>query len=68
MAGLCKECSEVSCGQDHRELAGLCKNGGAAMVLCLGCGLIHVDVNGKKLNTVKTLWQLQEEEDGHGAY
>ena len=61
MADFCQECSIDTWGEDTRDMAGLCKNGGAATVLCEGCGLINVDVNGKRLCVLKTPKQLKEE-------
>lgn len=58
MADFCKECSIAHFGQDHKDLANLLKpeeytNDIGALALCECCGLIVVDINGKRMSKDK---------------
>lgn len=52
MADFCKDCSLEIFGEDFRELAGITKledqnKDRYAVVICEGCGIIQVDIEGK---------------------
>lgn len=53
MADFCKDCCIKTFGSDTRDLAGLCKKDECVLVLCEGCGLIWVDIYGKKVEECK---------------
>ena len=47
MAEFCSQCSLEIFGEDHRDLAGLAKEGFVVAVLCEDCGIIYVDEEGR---------------------
>lgn len=48
MADFCQQCSLAIFDEDSRDLANLtASNIGTIIVLCEGCGMVQVDVNGK---------------------
>lgn len=50
MAEFCHDCSIKMFGDDYGDFAKLCGEGMCISVLCEGCGPIHVDRNGKRLD------------------
>lgn len=50
MAEFCKQCSEELFGEDFADFAGICQEGGLAVVICEGCGLTHVNYLGECIN------------------
>jgi hypothetical protein len=64
LADFCKACSVDNFGKDCKELAGLVDEDHiTSLVICEGCGLIHVDSNGRCVS----LNCMEKGKEGHGC-